>query len=681
MDTHFPSIPQGVLMISTNPFAITKAVDYTDSEIAQNFVSFANLAGMPSIIANPTSPMPIFLVGGKGGGRTHLMRKLSYPLQKMDAYDGIISKVRKDGYIGIYFRCSGLNASRFSGKGIATSTWNTVFAYYMDLWLSQLTLETLADISRNAERRWSQEEISAFARFFLDHFDEPPAVVDSAIFSSIDDIKALITTLIRELDRSINNVALRARFEPVIRASPGRLIFGLAKSIVSELPGLDGLNVTLLVDEFENLSLEQQRYLNTLIREKEFPANFIVGSRQWGLRTFETLSAGEANRKGSEYELTVMEDAYAANKKTFKLFCEDVVLKRLSDAGIARDRKSISGLLGSAGPDRFCDNDALSIVGQSSSAERRHIARLRESVYAATTNERLAADIATQLQFHEHPVLEKLAVLKFYQLWNKVGSPSMGSAKTAYSLVASLLTDTPAKEAVVLLGHWKLDMLAQLYVENDRKLPYSGFDQFVEMSGYLPRNLLVILKGITRWSLFLGESPFVTGGSMSVKAQTEGAREAAAWFARDAQPVGDLGRHVDAAIRKLGGLLRRMRYSDKPVEVSCVTFSTDRHGLSKEAERCLDACVQHGLLLEIRDGQPDRNSGSLQHKYQLNPMLAPLYDLPTARRGTFALTGDELRGIFDPTVNHSDFDRIISGRVDRMNAPFIEVMENQEVLF
>lgn len=668
-------------MSNENPFAVTKAVDYTDNQIAQNFVSFENIAGRPSVIADPKNPMPLFLVGGKGGGRTHLMRRMSYSLQKLDATTNILTKIRHDGYVGVYFRCSGLNANRFAGKGVDTSTWNALFAYYMDLWLTQLTLEVAVDICESEGVDWHQADIATFVQSVMDLFDTPPEMSVPITTAGIADLHNVVSRLLRELDRSINNVALTGRLEPVIRSSPGRLVFGVSKSLATALPGMEGIFVTLLVDEFENLNIDQQRYLNTLIREREAPANFIVGSRRWGLRTFETLSGGEINKQDNEFELTVMEDAYAANKKSFKSFCEDLVLKRLQVSGTFRNATSVVDLFDDLSSDKFFDLECKALVGSSPSCDRKHMSSLYDKVFDATGNKDLAMNIVSELEFSQHPLLEKLAILKFYQMWNKSAGPNLASAAAASSLVASLLTKRPQKEAATLLGHWKLDMLAQLYVENDRKLPYYGFEHFIEMSGYLPRNLLIILKAITRWSIFLGESPFSAGTPISAKAQSEGVREAAAWYARDAKPVGDLGRNVDAAIRKLGGLMRRMRYSDKPVEVSCVTFSTDRHGLSKDGELCLDACIQHGLLLEIRDGQPDRNSGSLQHRYQLNPMLAPLYDLPTARRGTFTLQGDELRAIFDPSVNHSDFDRIVSPRIKRMNAPFTDFDENQEVLF
>ena len=56
--------------------------------------------------------------------------------------------------------------------------------------------------------------------------------------------------------------------------TPSRLVFGPPKIVAAEVPELDGIQVLYLIDEFENLSKEQQRYVNTLIREKERPCVF-----------------------------------------------------------------------------------------------------------------------------------------------------------------------------------------------------------------------------------------------------------------------------------------------------------------------------------------------------------------------------------------------------------------------
>ena len=127
-----------------NPFDITKAVDFTDAEIKDTWVTWPSNS-IQSVV-DPRSPMPTFLAGGKGGGRTHLLRHYSYPLQRLRHADDLLNGLQNDGYIGVYLRCGGLNSSRFAGKGHTFDQWAAVFAFYMDIWLGRMLLDLVADL-------------------------------------------------------------------------------------------------------------------------------------------------------------------------------------------------------------------------------------------------------------------------------------------------------------------------------------------------------------------------------------------------------------------------------------------------------------------------------------------------------------------------------------------------------
>ena len=58
--------------MKSNPFDITKAVDYTDNEIYKYWV---DLDGQASVkVMKPDSLMPMIIVGSKGSGKTHIMK-------------------------------------------------------------------------------------------------------------------------------------------------------------------------------------------------------------------------------------------------------------------------------------------------------------------------------------------------------------------------------------------------------------------------------------------------------------------------------------------------------------------------------------------------------------------------------------------------------------------------------
>ncbi|MGR0160239.1 ORC-CDC6 family AAA ATPase [Paenarthrobacter nitroguajacolicus] len=666
--------------MNENPFEVTKAVDFTDDQIIRNYVAFAKSDS--SSIVNPRSAMPQFLVGGKGGGRTHLMRYFAYSLQRMRS-ENVLAQVQRDGYMGIYFRCSGLNGSRFAGKGQPVEAWDSVFAFYMDLWLTEQLLLVLEDICSRSDA-WPQEQQETFTDDFVSSLSG-----DNALISSIQQNGNSLLAVLKfvmdyrsTMDRAINNAALTRKLDIEILSTPGEMIFALCKSASQNLDGLKDVRFTFLVDEYENFNIRQQQYFNTLIREKQLPACFLIGGREWGVRTHSTLSANEENKRGSEFEWIVLEDSYQHGAKSYTEFCRDMVMSRLRSVGspIAESRE-LDFVFGDNDPDRFKNKTLLEICDNVPSLQRKHLQNLQSAVRGVTRDSSLTRRIAEELSFEQQPLLEKLAILRFYQLWSQ-NKKNLGFdlALEARAYVTPLLDGTESSEIANFFAQRKSDLIAQVFWENGRRPPYLGFGMFVDMSGFLPRSLLMILKYVTHWALFLGEKPFEIGMSISQEAQNAGVRDAAKWFLSDAKPLGQEGEDCERAIRRLGSLLRMVRYSDKPTEVSISTFSTNLQGIDPRVGDLINMCVDHRLLVEITEGRTSRNRGSVHRKFQLHPMLAPLFGLPTGRRGVLALGMHEVSAIFDPAVDEGEFSRIAKVRLAGMNAPFSE-LSPQEALF
>src|SRR5437870_13188279 len=122
-----------------------------------------------------------------------------------------------------------------------------------------------------------------------------------------------------------------------------------------------------------------------------------------------------------------------------------------------------------------------------------------------------------------------------------------------------------------------------------------GIGTFIEMSRGLPRNLLVTLKHIFQWASFNGEIPF-RASPITRKSQQQGVLEAAQWFLRDAEVLGEQGGHVQTAIHRLANLFREIRFSDKPAECSLSTFSTNSAEVSEKARGVLELAENWSLL-------------------------------------------------------------------------------------
>jgi hypothetical protein len=153
-----------------------------------------------------------------------------------------------------------------------------------------------------------------------------------------------------------------------------------------------------------------------------------------------------------------------------------------------------------------------------------------------------------------------------------------------------------------------------------------------------------------------------------MRSQQAGVAEASDWFYRDARMIGRDGQLIMDSINRLGTLFRGIRFSEKPSECSCSTFSADVSRSTDTARRMLDLAEKWSLLIDA-GGQRDRNTDRIDAKFQLNRMLAPRWDLAIFRRGVIALTPREVNSVFDPEYVQ-EFDDLAQTRVARMCAPF-----------
>lgn len=656
-----------------NPFDVTKAVDFDDQQISDYWVDLPGGPGFRDLV-KPTSPMPMLVLGGKGSGKTHLLRFFSYPLQKLRHSDPIAG-IRDEGYVGVYLRCGGLNASRFCGKGQRQDAWATLFQQYMDIWLAQLFLGIASDVLK-PDMLAAKEVL--LCKSIVDLFDIAPPNPPQ----TLSELSSLFRDWQRSLDVAINNAAITRRLDTPIHISPGRLVFGIPQVFARTLESLDGIQILYLIDELENLDEHQQRYVNTLIREKEAPCSFKVGARLYGIRTYETYSAGEVNREGSEYEKLPLDDHLRANK-SYGEFALRLCARRLIEANYLRDtsesstaalRKTMKRFFEEpddplAAPDRFL----IRPPGQSKGRPYflRLEAQLREGLASGDApGVRTEADVKSildALKVTESPIVEKANILLLYKGWSR-HKDLLREAQAIHESCA-LYRRKPKSNTKVkkVLSHFGADLAAQLLFDYGMKQQYVGFDTFVEMSKGLPRNLLVVLKHIFQWAVFNGERPF-RETAVTVASQQQAVNEASRWFFRDAEVLGEDGPSVQTAIRRLADLFREVRFSDKPAECSLSTFAVNFEEITPRSRELIRLAEQWSLLFRIAGGQRDRNSSRLNSRFQLNSMICPMWDLPIYRRGTLGLTASEVNAIFDPDCA-GEYDRLRRTRIARMTAP------------
>jgi hypothetical protein len=654
-----------------NPFAVTRAVDLSDADIQRLWI---NLSGDDaSTIFRPTSPVPLLLLGGKGSGKTHWMRYHSFPLQRLrHRAEGVrvLEGLKRDGYLGIYILLGGLNAERFSKRGQSDETWRMLFAYYCELWISQELLHIVIALAGEEPRlRDIQQAICAQV---LDLINAP----GNTSPSTFEELLGLFSRAQSQIDRTINNALFGGTFEVDVLVTAGKLIFGIPKILIRMIPDLEDVVFSYQLDEFENISKEQQKHINTLIRERTVPSTFRIGGRLWGVKTYETYADREENKEGSEFEKTVLDDRFRRSKPRWQQFSHRLVGRRIEVAQASDSDDVKSRVL-----DSFFDAPRLTWDSQfvkdrleySRSEVRPHLRKLDAALRLAADGEQLGhvlrndlPQLKTSVSLTEYPVLEKINILLLYQAMFRRESPLEAGQRISQDCQAFLANPKLASRYQRAVQHYASDMIAQLFREaGKRQGLYYGLPSFARMAEGLPRSLIVMLKQIFDWSIYDCDSSAIS--SVSKKDQERGVEEAAEWFLGTMRKSGENAIAVLVAVERIGRLFESNRFADKPVECSLLGFSVRERDLQSETQSRLNLAEQHSFL--IRTHQIDRNTKERVSKFQLNAILSPKWMLPIARRGIVRFKPEDVDIIFDPE-REPEFDGMHREWKERMTAPF-----------
>src|SRR5665213_3146483 len=179
----------------------------------------------------------------------------------------------------------------------------------MELWLAQLMLGTIMSaVGGTPELEDREPDVVAAIAAFIDLGERPAP-------GSLKELNRLLWDLQQQLDVSVNNAAISRTLPVRITVTRGHLIFGIPRIVAANLPSLRDCLFLYLIDEFENLSESQQKYMNTLLRERESPCSFKIGARMYGVRTKSTYSADEDNKEGSEFEVLRLDALLRENDK------------------------------------------------------------------------------------------------------------------------------------------------------------------------------------------------------------------------------------------------------------------------------------------------------------------------------------------------------------------------------
>jgi len=264
----------------SDPFGIYRAEWLSDAL----FQLFTKPAYYPEL----ETPRPCILVGGRGTGKTTVLKCLSYE-GRYKLSQGDDNAVPTWPYYGFYHRVNTNRVTAFRGDELTQAQWTKSYAHYVNLVMCEQVTSFLNWYEIRTGRSINlPEEVCLDVSEAL--YIEPA--------SSAEELAKSLKKGQRRFEAFLNNLD-PSELPPL--SLQGQPVDDLCSAALAS-SDFAGKSFFFIVDEFENLLDYQQEVLNTLIKHCGPYYTFKIGVRNLGWRRRSTLNSNEQLISPADYE-------------------------------------------------------------------------------------------------------------------------------------------------------------------------------------------------------------------------------------------------------------------------------------------------------------------------------------------------------------------------------------------
>jgi hypothetical protein len=588
-----------------------------------------------------TARKPRLIIGGRGCGKTMLLRYLSHQTMFSRLRPQIpISAIK---HIGLYWRADTQFMNLMSGRGIEQSVWQTAFVHTAALALGVEVLSSLRSMAASSLAVVKDHDIDSLDFTKLRAFDSTLPVKLDALFDCLE-IK------VWEMQAWVNDV-LKAP-EPRFLAGE-KFVGALIQEIKSQLPQLADANYFVYIDEYENLRLYQQTIINTWLKHSQTPLIFNLAIKR---NAFETQSTTGPESLSNIHDYRI-HDLELEIESDFPLFAAEILFLQLA---LARQDVPVD-------PQVLRDPARLN-----ERKDPRYIHRVRtqaSTLFPGVTQEQMAKSV-----FDSPSVLSKLRdrikhalAAKGSQLepdeFLKPGFPEASVVSPALIYRKNLsdfailqeLRKLEAGDSNDFTGtrEWVhnnfIGSYLQLFEPHSRPCPfYAGFQAFCQLSHGNLRHLLELchqsISRVDEWE---------PGQPVPIEIQADAAREASASFLREVRSCGPLGVQLYTFVLRLGSLfaIAHQRPTQSEPEQTHFSIGDGIGQLEQRDHVFLREAVKWSVLYEEEETKKKGGADPENVEYVLDPIYAPYFHISYRKRRKMKLKTDDvvvlIRGTYD----------------------------------
>lgn len=598
-----------------------------------------------------------FLIGGRGTGKTMVLRFLSLEMQLKNLIKNELNQNKSIEELNAEEMQSFLDAKKYIGIFLHFKTTEydslkgeiaPLFAPYLSIRIAEEILKALSVFKSSG--LVSTESEARISMYFAAQIKVPkPKVTDTfetALALIRQDIIPRFETIFEK--SSFDSIAdIKANIDiPVIIYK--NIIFGLSDLAVTEVKALEGKNMFILLDELEYLSDFHIRRIGALLKDSdETSVIFKIGSRYMPKVLF-VGDSKEILQEPHDFRKINITDAlnatHSLQKTDYSKLIKNILNKRLARSDYFSDRGITD--IGQLFPD--VNNEALEIVR----GRKKHWAKFITFLKKSRSRDDIE-HIISCLKYEQNPIIEKLNMLLYYR----------GNAPEEIRTMSDKFINRLNSKYNDLYSKNALNLLFQLCSDYRVEKKYIGIDVYIHLSSGIIRNAIELCNQALKTAYNYGYKPAVDNPIDSIY-QHMGAKHHAEIQYEDITRIpGNLGMAIQYFINELGTVFRELHLNRDLVEPEPNHFETVYSEISAEVKEVFDTSLDYSYIQRKPAMDPKLPHEAKKDDFLINRILAPYFKISYRVRGR-------------TYISASQINRLILGDSDKRRRVRREIIKN-----
>lgn len=554
----------------------------------------------PAYFKELETKRPCVLIGGRGTGKTTVLRGLSYEGQFAFANNDS-AKISEWEFIGLYYRVNTNRVTAFRGPELTEKRWTAHFGHYLNLSLCQLIINFI---------KWREEKTGETIELSAHKLRVIGATLGISAISSLSELADEIEFLILDFEASINTIVDN---KPEVLSLLGAPLDALANALV-ESEALKGKQFFFLIDEFENFEDYQQKVVNTVIKHSNSNYTFKIGVRELGWRQRATLNPNEQLTSPADYARLSISEKLDENR--FSSFAESVVLSRIGSF-FSSPQKILPSLT---------DMEEAELL-----LEKDYVSKALDVLSPNLSREDLLS--ASQLRPGE---------LHFLEYWSQ--NPKNPQF---HECVVDRLSDSD-KWSSRLNNHFYASLFSIKKGKRGIRKFYAGWDVFVTLSN---GNIRYLLELVHEAFIRHVEENGDPQQPISYEIQTKAAESVGRKNLSELEGLSVEGGKLTKLLLSLGRIFQVMAAEPSGHAPEINQFhlkeETTTPELDKRVQDTIHQAVMHLALVRFAGNKPSDEMDTKSYDYMIHPIFAPFFVFSHRKKRQLMLDGRQIIDLID----------------------------------